>query len=58
MNPNRMKIEATSGIDPVSPPLTDLKMIERRISTVIIANRSEETCPLIMDPAKSAIIIA
>ena len=58
MNPKRIRIEATNGIEPVNPPLIDLKIIASSIRTVITAKSNEETCPLIMDPAKSAIIIA
>ena len=58
MKPKRISIDAASGIEPIKPPLTDLNIIVKRMATVIRAKRSEDICPLIIDLAKSAIIIA
>jgi hypothetical protein len=58
IKPKSTRTDATSGMEPMSPPPSDLKIIVNKIRTKITANRSDKICPLIMDEAKSVIIIA
>ena len=58
MNPKSTIIDTISGIEPVSPPLNDLKINESRRNTAITAKSRDEIWPRMTDLAKSAIIIA